>query len=531
MDKSFHQLQYSETGYFSRLVLDYLSGNELVKPFYKYSPTHQGIQEAISSRSQFPVNRTVLVDTLKKQYAAIPVSEATAINLNLLENENTFTVTTAHQPNLLTGYLYFIYKIIHTIKLCKELKEKYPEKNFVPVYYMGSEDNDIEELGVFSFRGEKYIWDGSGQSGAVGRMHTDGLKPLFTKLFTVLGPPGQNCNQLEALIKSAYYHHSTISEATQYIVNELFGDFGLVILNPDDRNFKALYINVMKDELLHQNSYTILLNQIEKLGTNYKVQANPRNINLFYLKDNLRERIEKKGTEWIVLNTEIKFTESELLNELNSYPERFSPNVMLRGMFQETILPNIAFIGGGGELAYWLQLRTLFESYGVFYPCLLLRQSVLWIDNRNSEIRKKMGLDIPDLFLKETKLLQKYIESNTDADFHTQTELFEIDLILNKLRSKATVIDQNLIRSVDATLTKVKHHLETLEKKMYRAQKRKMEVQLNKVIKLQQKLFPNHSLQERVENFSEYYLEYGNLFINTLFNLINPLSNEFLIIE
>ncbi len=531
MDKIFHQLPYSETGYFSRLVLDYLSENELVKPFYNYSPNLQGIQEAISNRSQFPVNRTVLVDTLKKQYAAIPVSEATAINLNLLTNENTFTVTTAHQPNLLTGYLYFVYKIVHVIKLCKELKDKYPEKNFVPIYYMGSEDNDIEELGVFSFRGEKYIWDGSGQSGAVGRMHTDGLKPLFTKLISVLGPPSQNCSQLEELIKAAYYNHSTIGEATQYIVNELFGDFGLIIMNPDDRNFKTLFIDVLQDELLHQNSYTVLLNQIEKLSKNYKVQANPRNINLFYLKDNLRERIEKKGSEWFVLNTEIKFTESELLTELNTYPERFSPNVMLRGMYQETILPNIAFIGGGGELAYWLQLKTLFESYGVFYPCLLLRQSVLWIDNRNSEVRKKMGINSSDLFLKETQLLYKYIENNTDADFHTQAELIEFDLILNKLKNKATLIDLTIIKSADATLAKIKHHLIALDKKMYRAQKRKMEVQLNKVIKLQQKLFPNNSLQERVENFSEYYLEYGDLFINTLFNVISPLSNEFLIIE
>ena len=531
MANIFTRVPYQETGFFSHLVNDYLSDHHNIKPFYLYEPGEQGIGKAIKDRPGVPVDRKALVAALSNQYADLPKHEHAEKNIQLLLLDNTFTVCTAHQPNLLTGYLYFIYKILHAIKLAEVLSAKYPDKNFVPVYYMGSEDNDLEELGTFKFRGEKYVWDGSGQSGAVGRMDTAGLKPMLNKLFKLLGPPGKNCDDLQAMLTEAYLKHKTITDATQYLVNELFGRYGLVVLNPDDATLKASFIPVMKDELLHQHAFPVITKQIEKLGGHYKIQAQPREINLFYLRDQLRERIEKKGDNWVVVNTNISWTEEEILNELNKHPEYFSPNVMLRGLYQETILPDVAFIGGGAEVAYWLQLRTLFEHYKAFFPAIHLRQSVLWLSDAQSKLRKQMELSIKDIFKPETVLERNYIAGHTTDQWQTKDETTEIEKIFQSLKQKAASLDSTLGPSAEAVLTKMKYQLSLLEKKMLRAEKRKMQTQLLRIEKIKIGLFPGNSLQERVENFSEYYLQYGPSFFDTVKHGIDPFDQKFLVIE
>lgn len=531
MDNSFTYVPYPETGYFSHLVTDYLGDHAQIKEFYQFAPTTEGLTQAISERSAYPVNRKTLVASLETQYECLTKYSKTEENIQLLLHENTFTICTAHQPNLLTGYLYFIYKILHAIKLAEQLNELHPDKHFVPVYYMGSEDNDIEELGTFRFRGEKYVWDGDGQSGAVGRMKTAGLKALLSDVFKLFGPPGRNCDELQTLLTAAYLQHSSIAEATQYLVNELFGRYGLIALNPDDTVLKTAFIPVMEDELLRHNAHPIITTQIEKLGTHYKIQAHPRPINLFYLADQLRERIEKKGDNWIVVNTDIQWTPEDLLDELKQHPERFSPNVMLRGLYQETILPNVAFIGGGAEVAYWLQLKTLFLHYKVFFPSIHLRQSVLWISETQARLRNQLALTIPDIFKPELQLERDYVSRHTSADWQTGEETQEIENILNRLKQKANAIDPTLRASAEATLTKMKRQSDVLEKKMLRAEKKKMDVQIQRIARLKSSLFPGNNLQERVDNFSEYYLQYGAAFFDIIKEGLKPLDAQFLVIE
>ncbi len=522
---------YKETGYFSHLVADYLDGHPDTQPFYQFTPDAGGIAQAIDQRSKYPVNRDVLVNSLTNQYSGLIRSKKTEENIQLLRQENTFTICTAHQPNLLTGYLYFIYKIIHAIKLAEELGNKFPSNHFVPVYYMGSEDNDIDELGTFRFRGEKFVWDGSGQSGAVGRMDTNGLKPLLNSLLEQFGPPGKNCDDLREMITEAYLKHKTIGAATKYLVNELFGRFGLVILDPDDSGLKNCFVPVMEDELLNQASFPILSQQIEKLGKHYKIQAYPREINLFYLADQLRERIEKKDEKWVVLNTSIEWTKDEMLGELKQYPERFSPNVMLRGIYQETILPNIVFIGGGAEVAYWMQLKTLFEQYNVFYPAIHLRQSVQWVEKKERELREILGFSIAEIFKPELELQKNYVAHHATEDWHTAQEIAAIESVFTSLKEKAAGVDITLGPSAEAAITKLRFQLQSLEKKMLRAEKRKMQVQMDRIARLKKALFPANSLQERIDNFMDYYLIHGAGFMDTLKNGMHPLHAQFLVIE
>lgn len=529
--RSFTYLPYSDTGYFSQLVTDYLSGSKHATSFANYTPDANGLQQAINERGKYEIDRTTLANTLARQYNAIDLPEAVRKNIELLRNKTTLTVCTAHQPNLLTGYLYFIYKIVHAIRLAAELKSLHPENDFVPVYYMGSEDNDLDELGVFNYQNKQWRWDADGQTGAVGRMSTSSLKPLLNDLFKVLGPPGKYFDDLKELLTKSYLEHKTIGEATRFLVNELFGRYGLVVLDPDDAAFKKPIVDIVKDDLLTHDALSLVTTQIENLEQHYKAQAYPRPINLFYVKNNIRERIEKHGDRWTVINSDISWNREQLLEEVDQHPERFSPNVILRGLLQERILPNVAFIGGGAEVAYWLQLKPVFDHYNVFYPVILLRQSVQWIQPSQAELREKAGIAVNAIFKDEALLIREYILHHGNDQWQTGTEMNAIENIIVQLKQKAVSLDVTLRSSAEAALAKIKHQMDVLEKKMLRAEKRKMHTELARITRLKESLLPGNSLQERKENFIEYFLQYGHSFTDVLYDAFQPLRNEFLIVE
>src|SRR6185503_14378299 len=355
MDCNSTRIPYRQTGNFSKTIVDYIDQVTSLKEFFNYPPTLQGIKKAIEDRKQFNYNRNVLVSELQKQYSSVPIPGKVKANIELLASDNTFTFTTAHPNNIFTGPLYFIYKILHTIKLAEYCKTNLPQYNFVPVFYMGTEDADLDELNHIYVEGQKLEWN-TKQTGAVGRMKVDkelvNLVSLMKGQLVVL-PFGE---EVLNLMKECYKEGDTIEHSTFKMVNALFGEYGLVVLLPDNPELKRQMAPIFTDDLLQQKASDIVEKTAARLeNAGYKVQANPREINLFYLKDNIRERIVKQGTRYKVQGTNVAFTEDELLSELKEHPDRFSPNVILRGLYQETILPNLAFIGGGGETAYWLQ--------------------------------------------------------------------------------------------------------------------------------------------------------------------------------
>src|SRR5579871_2255399 len=376
-------LSFEETGFFSKIIIDYLNNAEELKPFYKHPVTIDGIKSAIHAREQFNTNRKVLVEQLKLQYKTVVSSNAVSHNIDKLSDSNTFTITTAHQPAIFTGTLYFIYKILHTIKLAEELKKEFSQYHFVPVYFMGSEDADLDELGNIHLDNEKIIWD-TNQKGAVGRMNPKGLEKMIDRVEGefAIEPYGK---ELVQLLKDSYLKSPDIQTGTFQLVHNLFSKYGLIVFIPDNAAYKKEMILVFEDDLLHQTASGIVEETIGELSKHYKVQASPRAINLFYLADGLRGRIEKVNDRYVVHDSTLKFTGKEIIDELKNHPEKFSPNVILRGLFQETILPNIAFIGGGGETAYWLELKKLFEHYHVPYPMLVLRNSFLIIEKKWKE--------------------------------------------------------------------------------------------------------------------------------------------------
>ncbi len=379
---SISHIPYQETGFYSKTILDYLDKSETLQPFYKHDVSLPGLKAAIAERNTFMQNREVLVNALRGQYKDLKLSAEVDKNISLLLQPNTYTITTAHQPVIFTGPLYFAYKILHAVKLAQYMAQHNPDCNFVPVFYMGSEDADLDELGTFQVDGKQYKWK-TQQTGAVGRMLVDNaFLSLMDELHNQIAVL-EHGEEMSSIFKQCYRAGITIQQATLELVNELFGKYGVVVLIADHPELKRLLAPVMQKELTEQFSHTIVEKTICRLSEYYKVQAGGRELNLFYLFENHRERIEKEGEGFIVQNLDIRFTLDEILEELQNHPERFSPNVILRGVLQETILPNIAFIGGGGEMAYWLELKEVFQAAGVPYPVLVLRNSFLFADKRS----------------------------------------------------------------------------------------------------------------------------------------------------
>lgn len=524
-------ITYQNSGYFSKLIVDYLDQKAELKSLYNRFPTLENFQLQIEEKSKnFSFeNRKTLVEALKKQYRTFDISETTSNNIESLNQNNTFTITTGHQLNLFTGPLYFLYKIISVINLTKELKATYPKNNFVPVYWMATEDHDFEEINYFNFKGKKIQWKKE-SNGPVGRLNTSGLNEIFETFSSELGL-GNNANYLHELFKKSYLENENLADATRYLANVLFKKEGLVIIDGDDSELKKLFVPYTKNELLHQTSFK-KVNETLSLLELYSIQVNPREINLFYIQDNLRERIVFENGNYKINNTSLSFSKSEILTELEKNPENFSPNVILRPLYQEVILPNLCYIGGGGELAYWIELKSNFETNNIAFPILLLRNSVLVATKKQVEKMEKLNLSWTDVFQNQEILINEKTKeiSNFTIDFNEQKEFLKNQF--KELYEIATKTDKSFLGAVKAQEMKQLKGLDNLEKKLLKAEKRIHTEKLERIVRIQNELFPNQTLQERKLNFADFYDEINNFeaFFLLLNTHLQPLRQNFTVV-
>lgn len=525
-------ISYSDISYYSDLITDYLAEKKSLQFTYHRFPNIENFKPQLKEKAgNFSIeNRNILVSSLEKQYEELKTSDLTLKNIQLLKDEKTFTITTGHQLNLFTGPLYFFYKIISVINLTKELKTAYPDYNFVPVYWLATEDHDFEEISFFNYKENKIQWK-TNQSGGVGRFSTQGLEAVFKEFEEKLNT-SENANYLRELFENAYLKHENLTAATRFIANEFFADQGLVIIDGDDKKLKSVFAKHAKNELLHQNIHNFVGKTTEKLAElGYKIQVNPREINLFYLEENSRKRIIKEEGKYLIHETEQVFSEEEILQELENHPERFSPNAIMRPLYQEAILPNLCYIGGSGEIAYWLELKEYFKQENIAFPILLLRNSALIISEKQEKKLKKLELSIEDLFLSAHEILAKQTKriSDISIDFSPQKE--HLKKQFKDLYQLAEKTDKSFLGAVAAQETKQINGLKHLEKRLLKAQKRVLKDQLARTTNLQEELFPKENLQERVKNFSEFYEIYGEDFLKVLFKELKPLQMSFDVIR
>jgi len=528
MNCSSEVIDYKSTGYFSKMVADYIVANPLLTPFYEHSVSIDGIKSSIQRRKQFDTDRNLLINILNDQYKNVKLSDKQQTYIQQLADNNTFTICTAHQPNIFTGPLYFIYKILHVIKIADDLQKQLADYKFVPVYYMGSEDADLDELGHININGVKYEWK-TDQTGAVGRMKIDKtFIELIEKIKAQLlvYPKG---NEVGEMIQKHYQKGVTIEQATFHFVNELFAEYGLIILLPDNVLIKRKFLPVINKELSEEFSHKAVDETIKIFPSEYKVQAAGRELNLFYLKDDKRERIQKINSKFQISNS--KLDEVEIKKEAEDHPERFSPNVILRPVLQETVLPDVAFVGGGGEIAYWLELKKVFEAVNVPYPMLILRNSFMSVCTDRFEQAKKLNFKISDLFREETLLLNELVSRESSLQLKLEKEKKQLSDLYDQLKKIAGAVDVTLQQHTEALYTQALKKVDALEKKMLRAEKKKYEAQQRQLHKLKSQLFPGGQLQERIDNILVYYAKWGKDFIKNIYDNSLTFEQKFTIIK
>lgn len=519
-------LPYRDTGYFSQIVTDYLSGAEEVKEFFHRPPELGHFGDQIKEKAANYTHRAALVEALKSQYAAAGIK---CPAVDFLSSPDAFTITTGHQVSLFSGPVYVFYKIISAINACRQLGEKYPANRFVPVFWMATEDHDFEEANHFNLVRHRLEWE-SGQGGAVGRMHPEGLDEVSEQLKQVLGL-GYNAAELSRLFEKAYLGHSTIADATRYLMDTLFGKYGLVCIDGDDAALKGLAVEAFREEIFHQKALPAVERTNSKLESRYAVQAHPREINLFYLDKQLRERIVRKADDrFEVLHTGLSFSKEEMEEMLVKDPARFSPNVILRPLYQETILPNLAYIGGGGELAYWFQLKEMFDAFGVTFPVLMLRNSVLMVDGKSRGRMEDLGISASEIFTPLHETEKKVLKQASAETLNLDLMRTAVKAAFDEAESQLGRIDVTLERSVRSGYARTERIINNLEKKMLRAEKRKQEVLLNRLHTWHGNLFPNGGLQERTVNFAVFFQLYGPSFTDALLEHLDPFDPRFTLI-
>ena len=506
-------ISFEETKQFSKLFLDYINGESNLRSFYTYTPEIVSFKQAIADKGKENTNRELLVDVLKQQYSKLADSSVSLNSINLLLDKKTFTVCTGHQLCLFTGPLYFIYKIISTINLAEALKKKYPENNFVPVYWMASEDHDFAEIASINLFNKKLTWENE-SGGAVGRLSTSSLNVVIEELKQILGE-SENAKSLTQLFSDGYLNHSNLAEATRYLVHQLFGQYGLVILDADDVRLKSDFLEIIKDDISNNTNYKIVnqaIVDLEKFG--HKSQVNPREINVFKLSENSRVRIESASAE-----------------ALNYKADEYSPNVVLRPLYQQKILPNLAYVGGPGEIAYWLEYKAMFDHHKINFPVLMPRNFALLSDEKADQQIQKLGLSKVDLFKDIDALTKEFISKNASSDVSLKEQEDKLTTMFKELTERVSAVDITLKASVEAEFQKALGSLKNIENKLLKSEKQKQETSINQIKKLKDKFLPEGILQERHDNFAPYYLKSGKNLIADLKDAFDPFEFKLLVLE
>lgn len=505
----------------NNLLTDYLDRHPDTKPFYCFQPDEEGLKAcAAVYQSGFSAEqRSVLTAQLLKQAALVRnTTPETIKHIESLSSEKSFTITTGHQLCLFTGPLYFIYKILSVINLCEFLSEKKDGNNYIPVYWMASEDHDLEEIQSVNLFGKTLKWE-TDQKGAVGAMQTTGIDATLQELKTILGENQRGAEILE-LFRKAYVEHTNLADATRYLINALFGQYGIVVLDGNDPALKAQFIPELEQDLFEQKAFTSVTQTIEELqAVGYPVQVNPRQINVFYMQSGLRSRIEQRGDRYAVLNTDIQFTQPELKELLQLSPERFSPNVVLRPLYQQKILPNIAYIGGPGELTYWLEFKRLFETFKGIMPVLLPRNFVTIVDATVNRKIEKLGLKVNDFFKDEKQIVDAFM-LRQESVFHLEEEAKEINALFDAIALRVENIDKSLTGTVGAERQKTLNALGLISGKVNKSLKQRSEQEIKQIQNIKSRLFPEGIPQERFDNFLPYTLDSGINWIDHVKNAL-----------
>lgn len=508
------------------IIKDFLNGKIGEEFLFSKQNFERQIQQKEASFST--KKRHILVEVLKTQMERLDLLEQQKKNIDRLKYSNTFTVVTGHQLNLFSGPVFFIYKILQTIKTAEYLNKSFKTKYFVPLFWMATEDHDFEEIN--HFKTKDYFYQTNALMGKpVGRIKVQDLQ--FITQFEVEFKDSVFGTELIQYIKVCYKEGETFTNATRKLVNYLFSKYGLLILDGDDVRLKQEMKSVFQEELLYNTLYNSTNIAVNSMREQYgKVQVNPRAINLFYIKEN-RERIDADGENFRLSESNYKFTRKEILKDLENNPENFSPNALMRPIYQESVLPNVAYIGGNAEVAYWIELQDYFKQLALPFPVLVPRNSMLFLSQKTLMKIEKVGLRLEDFFGNFANIIQRELLLNSELLTLLNDEEDNIKSIFFNIKNKAVQTEKTFENLVNAEKKRQLKSFERMKKRLLRAEKIKQKEKIDHLERLFIEVHPAKNWQERVYNFSVFYSDEGHLWLEKCYEAIQPTKSELIVME
>ena len=402
----------------------------------------------------------------------------------MLRQSNTYTITTGQQIHLGLGPLYVIYKALDTIAIAKELSKEHKNFNFVPVFWMATEDHDLEEISEITVFGNQVKWETT-QKGAVGRMRPEGVAALFDN---IKKDYNFSAEQNEFLSKCSHIYDTSanLSIAFRALLHTYLGETGVVILDADNKSLKDSFSQVLSDELQFKN-YAALTKSSEAFEkTGYKKQLQIRECNLFDLRNGDRVKVLDK--------MESDIAEAHVQRDGCN----LSPNAALRPFYQEWILPNLVYVGGPSELKYWLQLKGIFDNYSFPMPLLHLRKSNILLP---SKLKQTYDQDDFEMLFNHTNVLLAHYSQELSLLEESFDQIYKA--ILENVERYADRASESFPGfTLGGKVSKLMPRLEELPLliKGQLVKKSEQSIELKRLLKIKERYFNPISIQEREEH-------------------------------
>jgi bacillithiol biosynthesis cysteine-adding enzyme BshC len=524
---------FDQLGAVPDLFADYCTRFEAVADAYTGNWTDAADRQAAAdAAADRPADRTVLAEVLHSQNASWGAGEATRRNIETLRDPNSVAVVTGQQVGLFTGPLYTIYKTITTLKLADDLAELTGQP-VVPVFWVEGEDHDFDEIaGTQVLRHNELVdlrYSGhaeadapaDGNLGAVGRLPlTDQIGRVLEQLDAALPDSDFKAAVMEP-VRAAYAAGTPLEDAFARLLTSLFDGSGLVLVNPDDRRLKALARPLFRREITDPETSSARVQQAGRrlAEAGYHVQVRTRATNLFLLDDTGRHPIDLRDDGRFELRTDGRtFSEADLLDRLADDPEAFSPNVVLRPLMQDRILPTAAYVAGPSEVSYFAQYRGVYEWAEMDMPMIHPRASVSLVESKVEKVLDKFDLSICRFGDPLDALFQEIVvrEMEVDVDEIFQEAMQPIHESINDLKPHVVAVDRTLIKSAEATRASLIEAMNALKHKVVKAEKRQKDEVRAQLEKAHANLRPGGALQERTVNVLYFLNKYSRDLLDDL---------------
>ena len=538
-------INFSDIPGHQNLFLDYLYEFENVSDFYPYDFRNRDnylkiFKNILEKRSYLSADISQIISN---QYSKINKSETTEGNIKKLSDKKTLAIVTGQQLGILGGPLYTFYKIITAIKLSRFLSERYNDYNFVPVFWLEGDDHDFNEVRAIKIIDEgnsllsigyKEEIEEDDAKQSVGHIKFDStIQDFFDNLGKNLKDTEFKVQLLNEL-KDFYSEGKSFKEAFKDLIFKYFDEYGLIIFDPQEIEVKRLLKPIFKKEItdfrLHTEKLVHLSATLEEL---YHAQVKVKPVNLFLNYDGGRHSVEPVDNEFRLRRKRKSFTYDQLLELLENEPDKFSPNVLLRPICQDFLLPTAFYIGGPSEISYFAQIKPLYEFYDIVQPIIYPRSSATILESTIENILEKHSVQINDLFIDvenvKKKIINSVAESSIDAMFDGLTK--QVETAFDQLKEKLIDLDKTIADASNRYRDKISGSINELKSKAEKAQQKKYEVTLRQIDKAAINLFPNTNLQERELNFVYYVNKYGNEFIKKIFDELQINKFEHQILE